>query len=122
MDLNNKVVKGAIILLLTSILSISTNFPQTGTQWIVFTFATLGTLLGYFAQSALFPSASELGQLNLKDVIKGLLVSLSNALSTWAATAVEGTSINWGSLIVTMMGLFAGYLLKQYQTESLPKS
>ena len=121
MDLNNKVLKGAIILLLTSILSITTNFPETSTAWLVFAFTTLGTLLGYFAQSALFPSTSETGQLNLKDVMKGLLLSLSNALITWGATAVEGTAINWKSLIITMVGLFAGYLLKNFNTEA-PKN
>lgn len=121
MNLNNPVLKGAIILLLTSILTLTTNLPESGTQWMVFAFATFGTLALYFAQSKIFPSTSQTGQLDIKDIAKGLLVSLGNALSTWAATAAEGTAINWKSLIITMIGLFAGYLLKQYQTES-PKN
>jgi len=121
MNLQNNVVKGAVMLILTSILSLTTNFPEGNTAWLVFIFTTIGTLAAYFAQSQLFPATSETGQLNGKDIIKGLLVAVGNALSTWGATAVEGTAINWKSLIISMIGLFAGYLIKQWNTPS-PKA
>lgn len=118
MNLNNPVIKGAIMLALTSILMLSTNFPENNTEWLVWTFTTLGTLLLYFAQSKIFPASSLQGQINGLDLIKGLFISTGNALSAWASNAVEGTTIDWKSLIITMVGLFAGYLIKQWQTPS----
>lgn len=121
MNLQNTLVKGALMLALTSILSALTNLPETGTDWLVFLFTTVGTLAGYFAQSALFPTTSETGQLNGKDLLKALLVALSNGLSTWGATLVEGQAIEWKGLLVSMVGIFAGYLLKNLNTAA-PKS
>jgi hypothetical protein len=118
MNLNNPVIKGAIMLLLTSILSLTTNFPETSTAWYVFGFSVAGTLAIYFAQSQFFPASSMQGQVNGLDLLKGVLISAGSALSTWVSTAVEGTVINWKSLIITMIGLFCGYLIKQWQTVS----
>lgn len=121
MNLQNPVIKGAIILLLTSVLSLATNMPADNVAWSVFGITTLGTMIGYFAQSSLFPATSETGQLNGKDLLKGLLVALSNGLSTWAATGIEGTTLNWKTLLITTIGIFAGYILKQLGT-TVPKS
>jgi hypothetical protein len=121
MNLNNPVIKGALMLLLTSILSMATNMPADNSAWTVFGLTTLGTMIGYFAQSSLFPATSETGQLNGKDLLKGLLVALSNGLSTWAATAIEGTVLSWKTLLITTVGMFAGYVLKQLGTTA-PKS
>lgn len=121
LNLNNPVIKGGIILLLTALLSLTSNWPETKIQWEVFAFTTLGTLMLYFAQSSFFPSTSESGQLNGKDLLKGLLVAAGNALSTWGANAMEGTAINVKALVISMVGLFAGYLLKQWQSTA-PKS
>lgn len=119
--LNNPMVKGAIIVLLTSILSITTNYPETGTAWAVFGWTTLGTLILYFGQSIIVPGTSATGEINWRDILKGLLVAGGNAISTWAANAAEGSAINVKSLILTMVGLVAGYILKQWQTPA-PKS
>lgn len=121
MKLNNPLVKGAIMLLLTSILSLTTNMPADNTAWMVFGITTLGTMIGYFAQSSLFPSTSESGQLNGKDLLKGFLVALSNGLSTWVATGIEGTVLNWKTLLITTIGIFAGYIVKQLSSPA-PKS
>ena len=121
MNLNNPITKGLLMLALTSILSLARNMPADNSAWIVFTLTTLGTMIGYVAQSNLFPSTSQTGQLDGKDLLKGLLVALSNGLSTWAATAIEGTALNWKTLIVTTLGMFAGYVLKQLGTTA-PKS
>lgn len=121
MNLNNTVVKGAIMLLLTSILSLVTAMPADGTAWLVFGLTTAGTMIGYFAQSSLFPATSETGQINVKDLLKGLLISLANGLSTWVSTIVTGTVLNWKTLIITVIGMFAGYILKQFSTPA-PKS
>jgi len=118
MNLNSPVIKGGIMLLLTSILMLTTNFPEGNTEWLVWLFTTIGTLLLYFAQSTIFPASSLQGQINGLDLLKGLFIAAGNALSAWGANAVEGTTIDWKSLIITMVGLFAGYLIKQWQTPS----
>jgi hypothetical protein len=121
MNLNNNVVKGAIMILLASILSITTNFPETGQGWLIFSLSTLGTMLVYFGQSALFHSTSETGQLNGSDILKALLVSFGNGLSTYLSQLGVGEPIHWKALIISMIGMFAGYLIKQWQTPS-PKA
>lgn len=121
MNLNNSVTKGAIILFLTSLLSILTKWPETGTAWIVFGITTVGTMCGYFAQSSLFPSTSDSGQINSSDLWKGLLVSLSNSISTWIATVLTSTILDWKNLGITFAGMFIGYILKNLSTPQ-PKS
>ena len=121
MNLNNSVVKGALMLLLTSLLSVITHLKDDTFSWVLFGLVTAGTMLGYFAQSAWFPATSDSGQINLKDILKGLFVSGSNAISTWAATVVTGVKLDWGELGITVAGMFIGYLLKQFNTEA-PKS
>lgn len=119
--LNNPLVKGAIIIILTAALGLTTNYPETSLSWKVLGFTTLGTLAVYFAQSIIVPGTSATGQLNALDLLKGLLVAIGNGLSTWAANAAESSVINVKSLVITMIGLFAAYILKQWQTPS-PKS
>lgn len=114
--LKNPVIKGAIIVLLTSIMSLTTNYPETSIAWAVFGWSTLGTLVLYFGQSLIVPSTSATGQINGVDLLKALLVAAGNAISTWAANAAEGQAVNVKSLILTMIGLAAGYMLKQWQT------
>lgn len=114
--LQNPMIKGAIIVLITSILSLTTNYPETSIAWAVFGWSTLGTLILYFGQSIALPGTSATGEINGKDLLKALLVALGNAISTWAANVAEGQPINIKALILTMVGLGATYILKQWQT------
>jgi len=120
MNINQPVIKGAIILLLTSLLSILTNMPQDGTGWLIFGLTTVGTMAGYFAQSAFFPATSDAGQVNGKDLLKGFLVSIGNALSSIGATEIAGQSLNWKAILISFAGIFVGYLLKQFKSD-VPK-
>ena len=117
-DLNfsNPIIKGGIMLLLTSFLSLLTDFPATSIDWYVFVFTTLGTIFLYFAQSGFFPTTSQTGEVNLKDLLKALLVALGNGLSSFASTTMAGGVIEWKPLFLSMGGMFLGYLIKQYST------
>ena len=94
----------------------ASGLPATGLAWQVLGLTTLGTMLGYLAQSKMFPSTSTAGQVDLKDLGKALLVSASGALSGWGASAVSHTAIDWKQLLTGIVVLFMGYISKQYFT------
>lgn len=121
MNLNSPIIKGAIMLLLTSLLSVLTNLPTDVHSWTIIGLTTLGTLLIYFGQSFALPSSSESGQLNGKDFLKGLIVAAGNGISTYISSIAEGTPVQWGKLATSVAVLFIGYLIKQWATPS-PKA
>ena len=79
---------------------------------------TLGTLLVYLGQSAIFPTTSEAGQINGKDFLKGLIVAVGNGISAYISTLISGTPVEWGKLGISIAVLFVGYLIKQGGTTS----
>lgn len=114
--LNNSLVKGALIILLTSLTGIFANMPETPHKWAIFWITTIGTILVYFGQSIILPGTSSDGTINLRDMLKGLILSAGNGISNYFATNGSDEKIDWNKLIMAMAILFAGYLLKQWQT------
>lgn len=111
----NKIIKG---LLMTILVFVATFFqtngiPATIIQWDVLGIITLGTVIGYIAQSYIIPSTSTAGSLNWLDLLKGGLVALSNFLATWGATAYAGISIDLKSLFSSIVAILVGYTIKQ---------
>lgn len=121
MNLQNQWVKGLLMIILTTLLAIFTKFPENGTQWLVIGLTTVGTIAVYLAQSNFFPASSESGQINARDIFKGLLVAAGNAISTFVAELSTGTAISWKALFLSMGGLFVSYLIKNLLTPA-PKA
>lgn len=110
-------LKGIIMTLLSCIVSaIATGIPTTAIAWEITGISVLGTMAVYVGQSFAFPSTSILNQWDLKDLIKGVLVTLGNGLSTWAASEITSTSVNWKNLLIGMGVMLLGYLSKQFKT------
>lgn len=111
-------VMTAIVFLSTAL---ATGFPVTNIQWVILGLVFAGTMIGYISQSTLFPSTSVQGDLNLRDVLKSLFISVSNVLSSLGAAAITQTQIDWGEIAKNIIILTAGYLLKQVTTPA-PKT
>jgi len=114
----NPKLKGLIMTLLSCIVAvISTGIPETTIAWEIAGISILGTMIVYTGQSLLYPSTSDNNQVNGRDMIKGALIVLGNGLSTWAASAITSTTLDWKNMIVGMVVLIAGYLAKQFNTQ-----
>ena len=114
----NPKIKGLIMTLLSCIVAlISNGIPATSIAWEVSGISILGTLIGYVAQSFLVSSTSDANQINGRDFLKGALVVLGNGLSTWAASAITSTVLDWKSMLMGMGVLMLGYLAKQFKTD-----
>lgn len=109
-------IKSIIITLITLVATTlsTTGLPATTIAWEILGITTLGTLLGYIGQSLALPSTSVFGDLNLNDLVKGALVTLSNFLASLAASWATSTSINW---VETLSG--AGLVLVMYFVKQL---
>lgn len=107
--------KGVIVVLFVFVAQtiVTFGFPATANGWYILGLTALGTVLGYVAQSAAIPATSIFGNINLKDLIKGLLVSLSNFLSGWAATVIIDVPIDWVELAKNAGMMLILYVLKQ---------
>lgn len=111
--------KALIMGLVTIIAStISTHgFPTTTDGWEIMGITLLGTVLAYLAQTAALPSVSLFGTIDLKDVLKGLLMGIGTGLSNWAATAIVGEPINWNALITLIFSVISGYFIKNFASQ-----
>ena len=120
--MNKLTTKG---LLMTAVVffsaTLAAGFPTTNIQWIVLGLVFAGTMSGYIGQSALFPSTSVQGELNLRDVLKSVCIAVSNVLGSLGAAAITQTEINWGEIAKNIILLTIGYLVKQATTPA-PKT
>lgn len=119
--LQNPLIKGALIILLTSLTGIFANMPENPHKWTIFWLTTVGTILVYLGQSILLPSNSTDNAINLRDVLKGLILSVGNGIINYFATNSNDEKIDWNKLVMAMVVMFSGYLLKQWQTPA-PKT
>lgn len=98
----------------------TTGLPTTPTGWIVLGITAAGTTIIYLAKNWVFPSTSVLGNLNIWDFVSGIAIAIGSALSSWAASVVTSTPINWSDLGHLMIVVILGYFGKQFATPSTP--
>jgi hypothetical protein len=92
----------------------TSGLPSTQTGWLIFGITVLGTVLTYVAKNAAFPSTSLFGNVDLKDVASGLILALGSALSSFAASTVTGTPVDWHSLTTLITTVVVGYFAKNF--------
>ena len=115
----NPLIKGliaTIISLLATTLS-TTGWPADVLHWEMLLITMVGTIAVYFSQSALFPATSNVNDLNKRDLLKSVLVSVGSALSSFAASGITGSHIDFiavGKLILTTIVL---YLAKNFVSQ-----
>ena len=94
----------------------TTGLPKNALEWQILAITMVGTVIGYIAQSVAFPSTSILGDINLRDLLKGGLLALSNMLSGFAASGITGTAIDWKALLTGAVMVLVAYFAKQFAT------
>jgi len=109
-------LKGVIMTAVTFLATLITNggLPKSSTEWIILIVTMAGTVLAYLAKNIIFPSVSLWGSINLKDLLSGVIMAVSTALSNWAGTLITNTSINWNSLLTMVLTVVIGYLAKTF--------
>lgn len=89
----------------------TTGWPADALHWQLLGIIVLGTCLVHIAQSLFIPGTSIPGDLNKRDLLKGLLLSIGTALSDFAGAYVTGLTVNWldvGKLVITTAILYLG--------------
>jgi len=116
--MNKLIWKGLLMTIVTFVAtSITTSgMPETALAWQILGITTVGTVIGYIAQSVALPSTSILGMMNLRDLLKGGLLAISNMLSGFAASAITSTAIDWKALLTSMGMVLVAYFIKQFAT------
>ena len=94
--------------------------PSTTIGWEILGITTTGTVLIYLAKNAVFPSTSILGNINIKDLFSGAIMAAGSGLSSFAASSVTGTSIDWKHLLELAGGVAVGYIAKNFATGAAP--
>ncbi len=113
-----QIYKGLMMALFTALASaLAIGLPQDLPHWYILGLTLLGTIIGYFAQSAIFPSTSQIGGINGLDFLKGLLVAISNMLSTIGADVIVGHTLNWIQIVNSMVSVCVLYFIKQFATQ-----
>jgi len=105
----------AVVFLATTIST--TGLPKNALEWQILAITLVGTVIGYIAQSVTFPSTSILGDINLRDLLKGGLLALSNMLSGVAASGITDTAIDWKQLLTGVGMVLVAYFAKQFTTK-----
>ena len=115
----DKLTKGlfmTIVVFIATTIS-TTGIPASALSWEVLGITTIGTLLGYVAQSALFPTTSITGSINLMDLLKGMLVAVANVLGSIGAVIILHGSIDWKAIGGSVLTVLIAYFAKQFVTK-----
>ena len=112
----NKVTKGlfmTIVVFIATTIS-TTGIPASTLTWEVLGITCTGTVLGYIAQSAIFPTTSFQGTIDFTDILKGMLVAVANVLSTIGAVIITHGSLDWKALGGSVLTVLVAYFTKQF--------
>lgn len=92
----------------------TTGLPATGAAWGVLGITALGMVLTYIAKNAVFPSVSIYGNIDLRDVLSGLIMALGTAVSNWVGTIIVGMAIDWKSFLTMVIAAAVTYLATKF--------
>ena len=109
--MNTTIFKGLIMALVGFI---ATTVTQTPINWIYVGIASLAFTLMYLGKNYILPSTSVFLGVNIRDLLSGLLVAISMAVSTFAASILTEPSVDWKALLLAVGSATGGYLLKTF--------
>lgn len=110
--------KGLIVTIITILAnSLSAGWPASGLQYEILGITMGGSLLVYFGQSFVLPATSVSNYLNGLDYVKGALVAVGSALSSFAASAITATVIDWTVVLKLVASTFIMYLAKNFMSQ-----
>ena len=115
----NKLTKGlfmTIVVFIATTIS-TTGIPLSSLTWEVLGITCTGTVLGYLAQSALFPTSSVVGTINFTDILKGMLIAVANVLSSIGAVIILHGSLDWKAIGGSVLTVLVAYFSKQFITK-----
>lgn len=121
--MNNTIVKGIIMTLATLLANtiVTTGWPTTTAGWANLGIVVLGTLAIYVAKNIIAPSTSNIGSLNIRDLISGAIIAGGNVFASLTADTVTGTPIDYGNLFKSAGTVALLYLLKNFATNNKPQ-
>lgn len=88
--------------------------PATGVAWIVLLITILGNLLIYLGKNAIKPSTSTFLNVNIGDMISGLILAIGSALVSFAAAAITSTSVDYALLWHTAVTVGVTYVMTKF--------
>ena len=106
--------------LLTSLAAVLANyfqinhFPTSTVAWEILGITLIGNLLVYLAKNAIAPSTSTFLNVNVGDLISGLVLVLGSALVSFGAAALTATAIDWILLWHTALSVGGAYLATKF--------
>ena len=115
----NNLTKGlfmTIVVFIATTIS-TTGIPANTLAWEVLGITSIGTVMGYIAQSALFPTSSLVGTIDGRDIFKGMLIAVANVLSSIGAVVITQGSISWKSIGGSVLTVLVAYFAKQFITK-----
>lgn len=115
----NNLVKGLFMTIVVFIATTitTTGIPASTLSWEILGITSLGTVMGYIAQSTLFPTSSVVGTIDFKDILKGMLVAVANVLSSIGAVIILHGSLDWKAIGGSVLTVLVAYFAKQFVTK-----
>jgi hypothetical protein len=103
--MNTKIVKG--ILLMIGV--VFTAFQSGNIVWAATIITAVCLGLGYFAKNVWFPSVSDDGVFDWRDVVSALVLSIVATIGTMIGDLVVNDSVNWLLLAKTIVTVVITY-------------
>lgn len=114
----NTFTKGLIVTIITILAnSLAAGWPASALQYEILGITMAGSLLVYFGQSFILSATSAANSLNWLDMLKGALVAVGSALSSFAASAITATVIDWTVVLKLVASTFIMYLAKNFMSQ-----
>ena len=114
--MNKTFITGLLTALAAVIVSyFQTNgFPANLIGWEVLGITVFGNLIIYLGKNAVYPSTSLLGNINLRDILSGLVLAIGNGIVAFAAAGITSTAIDWRLLLTTSLSVAGTYLMSKF--------
>lgn len=116
--MNSLFFKGLLAALIGCIASLLSVDGAGVWYWVI---TILGVVITYFAQNAIIKPVSVFGTIDLVDIIKGILIAIGTAISSYVASLVDVGTVNWPALWSTVGAAALAYLTKNLFSNSRGK-
>ena len=107
----------ALVGFLASVISTQTG----GVNWWYVLITTGAFVLLYIPKNIWLPSDSDPGTLSFKDIISGLFIAISMAISSGIGMIITNSGVNWRELGLAVIGAVLGYFIKTVPQQKAAK-
>lgn len=115
--MKNNIVKGLFMTIVAFLGSYIGDNVESGINIQYVIISTIGISMVYIGKNFIYQSVSAKGNIDVRDALSGLIVSIGTAISSGAASFIVNGSIDWKAMGLAVIAVIVGYFGKTAITD-----